>query len=200
MSRSLFKFGSIIFVLTFIIIAIDYSGKVAKEKRYKQYESESVRVETILAWQSWNKSLLSKTESINILFRKDWIPVDMNHDVNINQVIKKVGNTNVIIEKAYRQLIQGDDEVVMMVNLEQATKKLQGSFLIDSIFDNGWSDLPVNLTFYHLNKLIEVESYSYGTGDRITVSLPIEILERYDYEIEVVLQGLALYEYNYIGT
>jgi hypothetical protein len=200
MRRGLIKFGSFILLLAIIIIVIDYSGKVAKEKRYKQYESEPVSVETILVWQDWHKKMLSETESISINFRKEWIPIDTDHDVDINQVIKKVGNTTVIMEKAYRHIIQGDDEVVIMVRLIQDTKKLSGMFLLDSIFDNGWNQIPVNLTFSHQNTQIEVESFGYGTGDTITVSLPIDILKRYDYEIDVDFKGLALYEYDYIGT
>jgi hypothetical protein len=200
MKRSLIKFGSFILLLTMIIILIDYSGKAAKEKRYEQYESEPVTVETILVWQDWHKKLLSKTEAINLSFRREWIPIDSDHDVDINQVIKKVGSTSAIMEKAYRQSIQGDDEVVIMVRLIQDTKKIRGMFLLDSMFDNGWNKLPVNLTFSHHNKQIEIESFVYGTGDTITVSLPINILKRYNYEIDVEFVGLALYEYDYIGT
>jgi hypothetical protein len=198
--KRLIIFGSCILIFTLIIILIDYSGKVAQEKRYKQYESEPVSVETILAWDDWHKNLISRTESINISFQKKWIPIDTDHDITINQVIKAVGDTTVIIEKAYRHLIQGDDEVVMMVRLQQDTKKLSGTFLCDSTFDDGWNELPVELTFYHHNDQIDVESFGYGTGNTITVSLPFYILERNEYEIDVNFKGLALYEYDYVGT
>ncbi|GAB6988713.1 hypothetical protein [Paenibacillus pini] len=206
-NRKLLKFLIPILIVFLILFAIDYSGKVAKEKRYEQYKTEPASIESIALWNDWNKTLVSTSESVNFSFKKEWIPKDKDHIVEINQILKTVGDTTIIIDKTYRHVFQDDDDVVMMFRFEQNTKKLQGKFITSMTFENtgmiyslNWAEIPKSFSFEHGGQKIEVKSYSHGHGeDDLTFGIPISILEQFDFQIDVLYTGLALYEYRYIG-
>ena len=67
-------------------------------------------------------------------------------------------------------------------------------------YNINWEDIPKSFSFTHGGQQIEVESYSHGHGENnLTFGIPFNILEQYNYQIDVLYTGLALYEYNYIG-
>ncbi|MDG0808053.1 hypothetical protein [Cohnella rhizosphaerae] len=152
--------------------------------------------------------MVSSSESVIFHFKKEWIPDDKENSIEINQVLKVVGDTTIIIDKTYRNVFQGDDDVVMMLRFEQNTKKLKGKFITPMTFENtgmlynlNWVEIPVSFSFEHEGQKIEVESYSYGHGeDSVTFGIPYSFLEQYHFQIDVLYTGLALYEYKYIGT
>ena len=94
-----------------------------------------------------------------------------------------------------------------MLRLKQNTKMLQGKFISPMTFQNtgliynlNWIEIPATISFEHEGHPIEIENYSYGHGeDDIRFGIPIHILEQYNYQIDVLYKGLALYEYRYIG-
>lgn len=200
MKKIIYRIVRGLFLIAFLILALDYSGKVAKEKRYESYATEAEEVEYIAARSEYSKTLLSLSEPISISFQRQWIPEDEEHDIDIQQEIRKVGNTVVTLEKAY--LSQGD--VTLALSLEHHTVVRSGAFLYDYMIDTDGAQHGITpvLKFYSHNELITDDSFGYGYGSgssSVSVSIPLEILEQYDYSIDVEYDGFVLYGYEYTG-
>jgi len=69
------------------------------------------------------------------------------------------------------------------------------------LYNLDWNEIPKTFIFQHDGKEVEIESYSYGQSEEtLTFGIPYNILEQYNYQIDVLYIGLALYEYNYVGV
>ncbi|WP_410770241.1 hypothetical protein [Fontibacillus sp. BL9] len=196
--KKLFVYGGLILLLLLIVSAIE----IVTYLQYERYKTEPVTVDSILRSVFWDAgeyrvSEVRDDESFQIGFRKEWIPADTEHPIEIGKPIKTVGDTTLLLDVAYRTQFPDGEEVTLMVQLENDTKKLRGQFLLDGYIGQTEVLQPqLELSFYHQNEPIEAASYGYGTGGNITVSLPLDMLEKYQYQIDVVVKGLVLYEYE----
>lgn len=200
MKKLVYRIIRALFLVAFLILALDYSGKVAKEKRYESYATEAVDVDTIAARREYTKSILSLTEPFRISFQKQWIPEDEEHVIDIQQEIRKIGDTVVTLEKAY--LSRGD--VTLALSLEHHTVVRSGAFLYDYMIDKDGAQHGITpvLKFYSRNEPLAVDSFGYGYGSgssSVSVSIPLEILEQYNYSTDVEYDGFVLYGYEYTG-
>lgn len=204
-SEKLIALALLIFGVIYVLYPFDFSEEATMKEQHEKYTKEAVTVEAIEQGDQWKKKLVGTKESVIFHFKKEWIPRDKEHKTEINQVLKKVGDTTIIIDQTYRS--GDDDSLVMILKFEHHTKKLQGKFISTMTFENteepddlNWTEIPNEFSFEHNGQKIEVDSYSYGNGDEdLFFGIPLSILEEYNYQIDVLYTGLAVYEYKYIG-
>jgi len=109
----------------------------------------------------WEKNYSAKRNRLIFILRRSGYQ-KKKQDVEINEVLKVVGDTAITIEKTYRNVYADEDEAVMMLRLEQNTKMLQGKFIVPMTFQNtgivynlNWFDIPETISFEHKGRQIK---------------------------------------------